>query len=745
MRHQNKMAAWSAGYLIAFSIFLSLSECRLVNRPENIIALKGTSVTFTCAVSNARNVVVWSFKDMEGNSVLISIRLEIVVKSTRYNVEYGSKSATYRSHDLIIKNIGVEDSGIYTCIDTTDKEEASASLTFLEVPLCSTKLIQGESRRGNKFICDFKISGFIGVNGEWNCEYSRNTTSVFTNRSVDQLMGTRTLKVMQYNSSVETKPINTQDTPVCNLTLISGGLMFENIHHLQFLSKNVPDFKYVLHPVGPPRFNVTDGYNVKKGEYISCLADSPLPVTYNMLVYVHGASTMKVIKNTTENVTQMTELGPYKIHCLVHNPLNLKPVYQALDKIEVVSFPASGSSCRLLESKSGIITVIFGKDTPLQLAETTFEFMCQDPYRVKKIIRENLPCKITSHQQGVMDAFDFLCTPRTKNLYAVGEVIESQFDLDNSKLYDKYPYSILPMIHYITIGTEPEIKKSTLMISLNCQRYLNVAKIFHHVYLAYLRSGEGAAEWYKEFYSSYYGIQLYEPKLLRAPEIVNDVNITECHKLGGEGKHLCVLIQQCDRVYDLLIQTFSYGFIVIDDINEFVEHVCEFTPYNMHDCETELVLPCNPEIAAIYKPMTMLQILMCDYLLKDYLKYQECFSKHFVASRFRKSFKCAKRFLEVMKSFTSSNYSGKHMVEDVCAASVELLNCVEEEVQKRCGSMAARLQRNVLRKILSVALENYFCFKAFTHSIYDTGAGNSLLAHSHSFWFVVSIFTLMHF
>ena len=726
------------GYFIAF--FLSLSECRLVNRPENTIALKGSSVTFPCAVSNARNVVIWSFRDMEGNSVLISIRLEIVVKSLRYKVEYGTKSATYRSHDLVIKNIGVEDSGIYKCIDSTDKEEASASLTFLEIPLCS-KLTQSEHGRGNKFSCDFKVSGFIGVSGEWNCEFSRNTTSVFTNRSVDQVMGTRTLKVMQYNSSVEAKASNNQDTPACNLTLVSGGLMFESVRHMQFLSKNVPNFKYVLHPVGPPRFNIPDGYKLKKGDFISCVADSPLPVTYNLVVY--EASPLKTVQNTTENVTQMNDLGPYRVHCRVSNPLNLKTVYNALNKIEVVSFPSVGT-CKFQNCDTSFIH-IFGYERLLPLQQFTFEAYCQDPFRIQQCINSNSPCIITSYQQGLMDAYRFLCTARTRMLYANGGTFQSHLLLDDAKLYDKYPYSILPNIYYITLGEDPPQKKSIQMIALNCKRSLDVAKIFYHVYKAYLDNGEEAAEWYKEFYSNFYGIQLYEPKVLRAVEIMNDVNLNECHTFGEVGIKLCGYFKTCDRVYDLLVQAFSYGFILIDDISEFVEHVCEMTPYDMHNCETELVLPCEPVVVALYKPMSVLQNLLCEAHLKDYLKYQECYSKHFVQYRFRKSFQCSRNFLDVLTSFTSSNYSGKHVVEEVCMVSVEFLDCVEQEVRKRCGKLAARLQRTLLRMMLSVALEDYFCFKAFTHSNYDVGAGHSLVSHFHCFWFGVAIFILLHF
>ena len=59
--------------------------------------------------------------------------------------------------------------------------------------------------------------------------------------------------------------------------------------------------------------------------------------------------------------------------------------------------------------------------------------------------------------------------------------------------------------------------------------------------------------------------------------------------------------------------------------------------------------------------------------------------------------------------------------------------------------MIARLQQTLLRKILSMALENYICFDAFTHYIYDTGAGSSLVSHSHSFWFGMTIFILLLF
>ena len=41
-------------------------------------------------------------------------------------------------------------------------------------------------------------------------------------------------------------------------------------------------------------------------------------------------------------------------------------------------------------------------------------------------------------------------------------------------------------------------------------------------------------------------------------------------KIGQVGMKLCGYLKKCDRVYDLLVQAFSYGFIVIDEISDFV-------------------------------------------------------------------------------------------------------------------------------------------------------------------------------
>lgn len=122
-------------YLIVITSYTTewrIGELRVTDPPHDAISRSGTMVQFNCSVeglSYRESVTWWHTNPHTGTQKLFVSNPTTVDKQLPYYLD--SKKYEIRGHyNLVVRDIGISDSGVYTC-DITGHSNYSATLTVV--------------------------------------------------------------------------------------------------------------------------------------------------------------------------------------------------------------------------------------------------------------------------------------------------------------------------------------------------------------------------------------------------------------------------------------------------------------------------------------------------------------------------------------------------------------------------------------------------------------------------------------
>lgn len=752
-----------------FSLHLPLSLSDLIEIPTNKVAMVGDRVTMECSVHNGRSIPCWSVTRQHQTE---SITEGFIVNKSflrTHMIEREDKTISNRHYDLAIKRVTLSDAGFYTCYDSVEGYDVTASLTIITAPTCNRQ------PSPTPFRCSLISAGPHPIQTHWICTeqahdvdtrvtlpyvekcnlgvsnvenedpFIEHTQYKETNHddneiddsyekeivdiSLNNLINDNPDKVEdncddsdnEYESVYEIDPVRAtyitsevslnSTSPSCFLSI--KALEKQEPTHLSNLNTDPTNFQMFLIPVAAVTLNISHNQRVMVGTTIKCSAVSFLKVTYRLTIE-------KMNLSHDGSMLRLPASGVFNITCTGENDLNVEKVSYIVEEVKVVR-PNETKVCTIddVNMCQPHVLQVFNSREFTRFSKSDYQKFCKLKSKFKACVRTLYPCRIPLWITASVSAFEFYCDAGFVTSYKMDIGIELKYP---HLLMRKFVFMDIFDPYFYTPSQELNSHNIDERIILSyCNRIMQTAYVLAEESFAKVSRNEITAAWVRKLYSKLLGLDLEEFGsifMLDSDESISLHNCTLFNVTSPKTVHLCEAYKNCASIHTRLLHLFHYGYVFTNTKEEMLGGFCDISAEELDNCKQVLVSGCEHNIQVLLSPLRSLQQSLCGYnYLPKFLHHQlNCYIKlHQYSPPF---YNCANNFSIVVEQIYKENKEDRltHITE-ICSKSKVFLECLGEHIREEChNEVATQAQMTLSRILFSFGLQDFFCSKAFQHS-----------------------------
>ena len=703
--------------IVTILILFKIVSGKIIWKPRNTYGVANKQIILGCSVDDYQDRVDWFYKGVDNKVEHLSRNTELksyLTYKNKMNILYNDEEKNSIKFSLLIVDIQLEDTGVYSCAASNEegRELYSAFVSVINVQKCEVFYMN----RTLAIRCQLEVTGDVEFVTNWRCPVTQKSTGYKERNGTikNRLYELIPIRDILVGVSVEYSPDAV--IKVCSLEIMSikyNGPRIDDIDH------KTPFFEGIIHLKPESSF---EGMHCAMEKY---LITNLIPIL--ILDRSYNERNGLPIQNYSGNYYE----------CVIPNKV-IKQFFMG-NEFEQKKYASCEETGGLVCIKN--FTILLNMFPGLvDIPAIEHNRLCRTKKDVSKCLQLIQPCSESKKLRGLVTSFYFLCNSKFVSM------TKNQVNYVDKKLCSQHYPQTMGNLHikskYI-IGSKNNNDDDDSVVTDSFCRTLNFfKKLFCVEHLIAANGNFELSQWYLKFMTHKNQIDIsrfYEKPFKKSFQ--KNFLIAECHSdsLDYITESDCVLAEKCLTLYGLIMKSINFGFFYILNFNYLEKHVCSEMESDLIPCSTRFLSKCGIIMANLYKPILALRRAICFGVAKTYPKHQACFYRIYVTHLIQHRCNWGGNYNK-LKEKVETSYE---KAAQICKMGMAQMECVLSLVRMKCGVGAASVQENLLQVLYTEVFQDLYCRKWFSFKErLSLLKNNSLLLCSNKcFGFVVFIYS----